>query len=155
MYRGEHSQADLTDANLRIELLSTYDDIVLHLGTMAALVGHRVSVTPDALAIEAADGLEALAALPIGRAITLVWQVARDGDIAPEREDDAAHACLDLLHLFEPTFVGPILITELDNDSPLLYAWMRASELLWPRGLRGLIERGHWQVAYKPSHPEG
>jgi hypothetical protein len=134
MYRGEYGQANLTDANLRIALLSTYDATALHLSTMAALVGQHLNVTPDALAIEAADGLVAIADLRIGRAITLVWQVARDGGVAPEHEEAAARACLDVLHLYQPATSGPIVISELDSDGPLLYAWMRACELLWSRG---------------------
>lgn len=99
--------------------------------------------------------MAALAALPIGRAITIVWQVAREGGVAPEHEGEAAQACLSILRLYQSASAGPLLIAELDIDSPLLYAWLRACEHLWSKGLERLMVDGRWRVMYVPTYPNG
>lgn len=150
-YNGRYSLMDLNDRELCVAVLAAYDDLTNMSRCIEQLVGGPVLLNSDATEREANEGLETLLAMPLGRAIRAIWELARAGLAEDAAIPNLISACFDVLVLFQSPASGPITISELWQDSPLLFAWLSAVGLLWDHGLGGKFAHGRWQIEYQPS----
>jgi hypothetical protein len=150
-YRGHYTRTDLTDENLRGSLMVVFDELREQAVQANKLLGRHEIEYQEAADYEARHGIQAMQTLPIGKVIEAIWRTARDGLSESDDLAEPITACLKFVHLFMPTGDGPIVVSELDDDDPLLFAWMTACEMLWNRGLRDAFGRAHIWIEYRPS----
>jgi hypothetical protein len=157
-YSGYYGRSDLTQEELAVEVVSTIDDLLITRIRLNTLLGEEPGALPPTPPNGAAakqwtlERYEAVRAFPIARAIEEVWRVAQRGAVEEAEIESAKRSCLEALKLFQPLAAhGSITISEIDNDSPLLYAWTVTCSLLWDKGLEKLLRDGRWFIAYLPS----
>lgn len=151
-YTGEYGRADLTEENLLVAVVATVDNLLLARSGLDYLLGTEPWQPPATPEMGVAERYAAVRTLTIGRAIEHVWRIAQKGSVADDEVETAKYACLDVLNVFAPPGAGPIMISELDHDSPLLFAWTAACALLWDKGLKELLQHGRWRVGYEPTY---
>lgn len=151
-YSGEYGRADLTEENLIVAVVATVDDLLFARSDLDHLLSTEPWQPPPTPEAPVAERYAAVHALTIGRAIEHVWRIAQRGAVEDGEVETANRACLDVLKVFVSPGAGPVTISELYHDSPLLYAWTVACALLWDKGLNELLHRGRWRVGYIPAH---
>lgn len=151
-YQGRYTQSDLTEENLEVQVRATYDELASHVEALAHLLDNA-TVPPHNFVFAQPELWPADATHSrIGQAIRRVWHIAQHkGTPRDENVSAAIEACIDILRVFSAPGTGPVTIWEVDNDSPLLFAWLETSRKLWSKGLERAFLRGHFRVDYRPS----
>lgn len=161
-YAGRHTHDDLTEENLMVKVVSSIDDLILARSGLNHMLGDGEGPFPpepptyeshEAASRWLAERFASVRSAPIGQSIEIIWRIAQQRAVEDGEVERANRACLDILKMFAPLgFRGPVMISELDDDSPLLFALTIACKILWDRGLAQFLQRGHWFVVYSPSH---